>query len=419
MKVTHAHIITIGDEILYGQIVDTNSQWIGIELGKIGVKVVKKTSVGDTEKEILYCLGEAEKNSSIIIITGGLGPTPDDITRNCLAKYFDCELTINDEALSDLLRLYNKYGKKPTEKNRRQAMLPSCCSAISNSLGTASGMWFDRRGKVFISLPGVPYEMKLMMTSHVIPKLKKRFSLPFISHVNINTAGLAETTLAKKLEKFQRALPKHISLAFLPRLGEVRLRLTAMGESKLDLKNNLNSQVKKLESILDNCIYSYDEVSIEMKVGNILRSKKMTLAVAESCTGGYLSHLITTVPGSSDYFLGSIIPYSYDVKMRQLGVKPETLEKYGAVSEPTIIEMANIVRAKFNTDIGVASSGIAGPGGATADKAVGMIWIAYSDKFRTVTKKLQLSDDRLINIQWASRALLNLIRISLPIKARK
>jgi len=419
MKVTHAHIITIGDEILYGQIVDTNSQWIGIELGKIGVKVVKKTSVGDTEKEILYCLGEAEKNSSIIIITGGLGPTPDDITRNCLAKYFDCELTINDEALSDLLRLYDKYGKKPTEKNRRQAMLPSCCSAISNSLGTASGMWFDRRGKVFISLPGVPYEMKLMMTSHVIPKLKKRFSLPFISHVNINTAGLAETTLAKKLEKFQRALPKHISLAFLPRLGEVRLRLTAMGESKLDLKNNLNSQVKKLESILDNCIYSYDEVSIEMKVGNILRSKKMTLAVAESCTGGYLSHLITTVPGSSDYFLGSIIPYSYDVKMRQLGVKPETLEKYGAVSEPTIIEMANIVRAKFNTDIGVASSGIAGPGGATADKAVGMIWIAYSDKFRTVTKKLQLSDDRLINIQWASRALLNLIRISLPIKARK
>lgn len=414
MKNINAELLTIGDEILYGQIVDTNSQWMSVELDKLGIKVIRKTTVGDIEQDMLTAFAEAENRADIILITGGLGPTSDDLTKPVLAKYFNCGLEINAEALAEVTEFFNSRGRELTEINKQQAALPTACEKITNAMGTAPGMWFNKGDKVFMSMPGVPHEMKRMMTEHVLPRLNKKYELPVIHHKIIRTIGLGESFLAEKIADWEKALPMHIKLAYLPSLGEVKLRLTAFGNSLSQLQTETNEQAGKLKEIIDQFIYGYGEEPIEVVIGKLLKEKKLTLSIAESCTGGYLSHLITSVPGSSEYFLGSMIPYDYQIKMRQLGVKPETLEKYGAVSEPTIIEMANIVRAKFNTDIGVATSGIAGPGGATADKPVGTVWIAYSDKNHTVTKKLQLSKDRLINIRLSSVAVLNLIRQSLP-----
>lgn len=414
MKKILAELLTIGDELLYGQIADTNSQWMSVELDKVGIKVVRKTTVGDEEGEILNAFAEAEKRADIVLITGGLGPTNDDLTKPCLAKYFQCELKMNDEALAEVTEFFKSRGRELTEVNKQQAALPSCCIKITNKFGTAPGMWFDRNGKVFVSMPGVPHEMKLMMSNIIIPRLQEKFKTPAIVHQLIRTAGIGESFLADKISAWEKSLPEHIKLAYLPGLGGVTLRLTGFSSSHKELASEMEVLVQKIKAIAGEYIFGFNEDPLEVVIGNKLREKRLTIAVAESCTGGFLSHLITSVPGSSDYFLGSMIPYAYEIKMRQLGVKPETLEQYGAVSEPTIIEMANVVRARFNTDIGVATSGIAGPGGATPEKPVGMIWIAYSDKHQTVTRKLQLSKDRMINIQLASVSVLNLIRQSLP-----
>ena len=412
MKPILAELLTIGDEILYGQIVDTNSQWMSVELDKVGIKVIRKTSIGDQESEILTAFAEAEKRADVILITGGLGPTSDDITKPCLAKYFKCELKIHEEALAEVTEFFVSRGRELTETNRQQAALPGCCTKITNPIGTAPGMWFEKNGKVFMSMPGVPHEMKRMMKERVIPKLLQTYKMPAIVHKIIRTVGVGESFLADKISLWEQSLPKHIRLAYLPSLGEVKLRLTGFGDSVEKLEPEINSLIEKLKPLAGEYIYAYGDETLEVAIGKMLRAMKLTLSIAESCTGGYVSHLITSVPGCSDYFLGSMIPYSYEIKMRQLGVKPETLEKYGAVSEPTISEMASVVRARFNTDIGVATSGIAGPGGATPDKPVGTVWIAYSDKYQTVTRKLQLSKDRGINIQLASAAVLNLIRLS-------
>jgi nicotinamide-nucleotide amidase len=316
--------------------------------------------------------------------------------------------------LAEITAFFKSRGREMTELNRQQAALPSCCIKITNPVGTAPGMWFEKNGKVFMSMPGVPHEMKKMMTERVIPKLKEKFQPPVIHHKIIRTAGIGESFLADKISTWEKALPAHIKLAYLPSLGEVKLRLTGFGNSLPTLQNEIEIAAEKLLPLAGEYVYGYGDETIEIVIGKMLRERKLTLSLAESCTGGYLSHMITSVPGCSDYFLGTMIPYSYEVKMRQLGVKPEILEKHGAVSEPTIVEMANIVRAKFNTDIGVATSGIAGPGGATPEKPVGLVWIAYSDKHQTVTKKLMLSQDRIINIRMASMAVLNLMRTSLP-----
>lgn len=414
MKPILAELLTIGDEILYGQIVDTNSQWMSVELDKVGIKVIRKTSVGDVESEILTAFAEAEKRADIILITGGLGPTSDDLTKPLLAKYFGCELKLHEEALEELSAYFKSRGRELTDTNKQQAFLPVCCTKITNPVGTAPGMWFERNGKVFMSMPGVPHEMKKMMTERVIPKLKEKFKTPTIVHKVIRTVGIGESFLADKISDWEKSLPTHIKLAYLPSLGEVKLRLTGFGDDEQKLKAEVESLATKILPLAGEYIYGYGDDPLEAAIGKLLREKKLTISMAESCTGGYLSHLITSVPGSSEYFLGSMVPYDYQIKMRQLGVRPEVLEQYGAVSEPTIIEMANIVRAKFNTDIGVATSGIAGPGGATPEKPVGLVWIAYSDKHHTVTKKLQLSTERLVNIKAASIAVLNLIRTSLP-----
>ncbi len=409
-----AELLTIGDEILYGQIVDTNAQWMSVELDKAGIKVIRKTTVGDVASEILTAFAEAEKRADIILITGGLGPTSDDLTKPLLAKYFNCEMKLHEEALEELTLFFKSRGREVTETNKQQAYLPICCTKITNPVGTASGMWFERNGKIFMSMPGVPHEMKKMMTDRVIPKLKEKFKTPTIVHKIIRTVGIGESFLADKISVWEKALPAHIKLAYLPSLGEVKLRLTSFGADEHKLKTEIETLAEKIIPFAGEYIYGYGDEPLEVAIGKTLRERKLTISVAESCTGGYLSHLITSVPGSSAYFLGSMVPYDYQIKMRQLGVRPEVLEQYGAVSEPTIIEMANIVRAKFNTDIGVATSGIAGPGGATPEKPVGLVWIAYSDKHHTVTKKLQLSTERLLNIKMASIAVLNLIRLSLP-----
>jgi nicotinamide-nucleotide amidase len=414
MKKITAEILAIGDELLYGQTIDTNSHWLSVELDKISIKVIRRTTIGDVEDEIINAFAEAENRADIILITGGLGPTSDDLTKPCLAKYFDCGMEMNEEALAAVTEFFKSRGRELTELNRLQALLPTACIKITNPIGTAPGMWFDKGDKTFMAMPGVPHEMKRMITEQVIPRLLKKYQMPVIHHKIIRTIGIGESFLAEKIESWEKTLPTHIKLAYLPSLGEVKIRLTCTGNSLEKLQAEADVLADKLTDYVGQHIYGFGEEPIEVVLGNMLRKKKLTLSIAESCTGGYLSHMITSVPGSSDYFLGSMIPYAYEIKMRQLGVKPETLEKYGAVSEPTIIEMANIVRAKFNTDIGVATSGIAGPGGATADKPVGTVWIAYSDKYQTVTKKLQLSKDRMINIKMASVAVFNLIRMSLP-----
>lgn len=418
MKPVLVEILAIGDELLYGQTMDTNSHWISIELDKVGFKIIRRTTIGDREEQILTALGEAEQRADIVLITGGLGPTSDDLTKPCLAKYFNCEVAINEEALVDVTAFFKSRGRELTEVNRQQAALPVCCTKITNAIGTAPGMWFDKHGKVFVSMPGVPHEMKKMMSEIIIPRLKEKFKTPELYHQMIRTAGIGESFLAEKIAAWEKALPPHIKLAYLPSLGEVKLRLTAVGDSKEKIVAEVKELVDQLQPLAGEYIYGYTDEPLEVVIGKILREKKLKLSIAESCTGGYLSHLITSVPGSSEYYLGSMIPYDYEIKMRQLGVRPETLEKYGAVSEPTIIEMANSVRAKFNADIGVATSGIAGPGGATPDKPIGTVWIAYSDRKHTVTRLLKLSSDRLLNIKYSSAAVLNLIRQNISRNAR-
>ena len=409
-----AELLTIGDEILYGQIVDTNSQWMSVALSEAGIQVVRKTTVGDVESEILTAFAEAEQRVDIILVTGGLGPTSDDLTKPCLVKHYNCGLKINEEALAEVTAFFKSRGRELTEVNRQQAALPTCCEKVANKIGTAPGMWFERNGKVLVSMPGVPHEMKLMMKDLVIPRLKLRFVTPTIYHQVIRTVGIGESFLSDKISPWERSLPSHIKLAYLPGLGDVKLRLTGIGKSQEELEMEIDELVDGLIPLAGEYIFGLGEDPLEKVIGNTLRERNLTLSIAESCTGGYVSHLITSVPGSSNYFMGSLIPYSYEIKMLQLGVRPETLEQHGAVSEATITEMANLVRAKFSTDIGVATSGIAGPGGATPEKPVGTVWIAYSDKHHTVTKKLQLSADRGINIRLASAAVLNLIRQSLP-----
>jgi nicotinamide-nucleotide amidase len=414
MQPVRVELLTIGDEILFGQIVDTNTQWMSVAMTEAGFRVVHKTTVGDNAEAILAAFAQAEQRAEVVLITGGLGPTSDDLTKPCLAEYFGCPTEIHPEALAEIEAYFKSRGRELTELNRQQAALPACCEKITNAIGTAPGMWFSRHGKVFVSMPGVPHEMKKMMTERVIPKLRQTFITPVIHHHVIRTVGIGESFLCEKIASWERALPPHIRLAYLPGAGEVKLRLTAFGADPAALQQETERLAQQLLHLAGDYVYGYGNTPLEEVIGIRLRQKKLTLAVAESCTGGYLSHLITSIPGSSEYFLGSMIPYAYEIKMRQLGVRPETLERYGAVSEPTIHEMANIVRAKFSSDIGVATSGIAGPGGATPEKPVGTVWIAYSDKFKTVTKKLQLTTDRLINIRLASVAVLDLIRKNMP-----
>ncbi|MFT7148989.1 MAG: nicotinamide-nucleotide amidase [Nonlabens sp.] len=413
MKTVLAEILTIGDEILYGQITDTNSQWMSSELDEIGIRVIRKTTVGDTEKGILEAFSEAEKRADIVLITGGLGPTNDDLTMPMLAKYFDSKIVMNQDVLNHVQYFFERRGRVFTELNRNQALVPEIAEVLHNELGTAPGTWYERNGKIFVSMPGVPHEMKNLMKSMVIPKLSAFFQTPVIYHKLIKTVGIGESYLADKIKPWEDSLPKHISLAYLPSVGHVKLRLTAVGDDKEILKQEVQSLIDDLMPMAAKYIYGYDGMTLEKAVGEMLLAKGKTIALAESCSGGYVQHKITSVAGSSAYFQGGVVPYHNDHKINVLGVNPDTLDQFGAVSEECVKEMAEGVRKLFKSDIGAASSGIAGPDGGTEDKPVGTVWIAYADGEQTVAKKLQLTQNRVLNIDLTGISVLNLVRKSL------
>lgn len=410
MKLIFAEVITIGDEILYGQITDTNTKWISENLDKIGIKTIRKSSVGDDKKEILNILNESLKRADILLITGGLGPTKDDITKKTLAEFFGDHLVINAHAEAFVKNFFEKRGREFTEINRQQAALPSKCTYLHNATGTAPGMWFEKDGKIIVSMPGVPVEMHYLMEYEVLPRLKKRFELPEIIHQVIRTIGLGESFLAEKISDWEDNLPENLKLAYLPSFGEVKLRITGVDFDREKLKKQIDEEVEKLSPIISEYIYSLENENIEEAIGEVLKNKNMTVGVAESCTGGYLSHLFTSIPGSSAYFMGGIVSYSNEAKMAVLNVKQETLTKFGAVSEETVIEMAEGSRNLLKTNYAISTSGIAGPDGGTPDKPVGTVWLAVTNGKETLTKKLTLGNQRLVNIQYSGKAALNLLR---------
>lgn len=404
-----AELITIGDEILYGQTLDTNAHWMSGALDTVGIRVIRRTTCGDNEAEILDAFKEAEHRADIILITGGLGPTSDDLTKPCLAKYFDCDIVMNKQALAELEDYMTSRGRELNKLTRLQAALPEKCEMVSNERGTACGIWFNKSGKVFCSMPGVPHEMKFMMKEKVIPRLKAEFELPIIYHKIVRLAGIGESWLAEKIEDWESALPENIKLAYLPTFGDLKLRLTATGTDLEKIKLQVNEQVESLKPLVKDYLYGYDDDSLEQVIGQLLNRNNDKLAIAESCTGGYVAHRITSVPGSSEYFNGGLVPYQNEQKIDKLGVKAETLEKHGAVSEETVIEMATAIKDRFNADFGLAASGIAGPGGGTPEKPVGLIWIACAHGDQVITKKLNLTKDRDVNIRITSVALLTLL----------
>tara|TARA_R110000796_G_scaffold162592_1_gene279374 strand:- start:14704 stop:15951 length:1248 start_codon:yes stop_codon:yes gene_type:complete len=413
MKNITAEILTIGDEILYGQILDTNAQWMSYALDQLGVRVVRKTTVGDNEPDILHAFTEAEGRADLVLITGGLGPTNDDLTMPSLAKYFGCQIVENASVLAHVKDFFEKRGREFTEMNKRQALVPEIAEVIHNSLGTAPCTWYERNGKIFVSMPGVPHEMKNVMKEFVIPKIREFFQTPVIYHKVIKTVGIGESFLAEKIKDWEYALPPHIRLAYLPSIGHVKLRLTAIGEDRGLLEKEVQQLIDVFLPLAGKYIYGYDEISLEEAIGQLLLAQKKTIALAESCSGGFIQHKITQIPGSSAYFQGGIVPYHNQFKIDVLGVKASTLEKHGAVSEECVTEMAERVREKFNSDIGIASSGIAGPGGGSEEKPVGTVWIAYADSKQTITKRLQLTQNRILNIELTEISVLNLVRKSL------
>ncbi len=412
-KEVKAEILAIGDELLYGQIIDTNSLWVSQELDKIGVRVVRRTTVGDSRESILDAFSRAEERADIILMTGGLGPTNDDLTKPLLAEYFDCGIALVPEALEAVKTFFEKRGRELTPINKLQTHLPTKCTYIPNELGTAPGMWFHENGKVWMSMPGVPYEMKKIMTDHVIPRIKEIFPLPHIYHKVIKTVGIGESWLSELIKDWESSLPTHIKLAYLPSLGQVRLRLTAFGDDVGKMKDDVEREIEKVKPLIDKYIYGYNQEKLEEAIGRLLQLHGKKVAFAESCSGGYISHLITTVPGSSNYFQGAIIPYHNEFKNSILGVDRNILKEKGAVSEETVIQMSENVRKIFDADFGIASSGIAGPGGGWSEKPVGTVWIACANEGKTIAKKLQLTQDRMLNIQLTAVAVLNLLRQSI------
>ena len=410
MREIVAEIVTIGDEILFGQITDTNSQWLGEQLSLMGIKLKRKISVGDELSELLQIFQESESRADIIILTGGLGPTSDDITKPALCQYFGCGLKMNEEVLAYVTDFFTRRNRPMLEVNKQQAAIPEISTVLFNRLGTAPGLWIDRNNKIFISLPGVPYEMKEIMISGGFPRLKEKFQPPVIVHKVIHTIGVGESFLAEMIKEWEANLPPHIKLAYLPSLGVLKLRLTAKGDDKLLLEKQLEFQTELLQPYIAAHIFGYDAINLEQAIGQLLLTKQLTVSTAESCTGGSIASLLTSVSGSSAYFIGSVVAYSNDVKQKLLAVKTETLAEYGAVSEQTVREMAEGIRTKLGTDIGVATSGIAGPTGGTPEKPVGTIWIAYSDKHKTITKKLHLTSERSLNVRITTVQVLNLIR---------
>ena len=403
-------IITIGDEILIGQIVDTNSAWMAQALNTIGVKVKQITSVSDNREHILAALNEASKRAHLVLITGGLGPTKDDITKATLCDYFGGGLIFSDLQYAQVEKLFRSFGREVTEINRKQAEIPERCELIVNYNGTAPGMWFEKDGIYYMSMPGVPYEMKAMMETQVIPKIRDAFSLPVIVHRTFLTQGIGESVLSEMITDWEDALPNHMKLAYLPSPGMVRLRISAHGENEMNVSAEIEEQAKELYKHIGNYIYGEGEETLEAIILNILKKDKKTLSLAESCTGGNISHLLTSIPGASDAFVGGAVVYTNTMKVHVLGVLPQTITDYGVVSEEVVREMAKGAIQKFNSDFAIAVSGVAGPGADKDGNPVGSVWIAIAGKDFTEAKKFQFSTNRERNITMSSYAALNYLR---------
>jgi nicotinamide-nucleotide amidase len=406
-----AQIIAIGDELLIGQTINTNAAWLGEQLNAIGIKVHRSLVISDNRDEIIKALNEASAQSHIIIMTGGLGPTKDDITKHTLCAYFDSELIINEDVLARITEFFERRGLPMLEVNRLQAAVPKDCTVIHNFRGTASGMWFERGDRVFISMPGVPYEMKGMMEDEVFGKLAAFYKRPVIRHRTILTTGVGESFLANLLSDWEHMLEERsIALAYLPSPGMVKLRMSSYNESGRNVEADFTACETELHRLVGEHIYGYDKDTLQEIVGSLLRQNGLTLAVAESCTGGTLARLITSVPGCSDYFTGGVVAYANDVKVGLLGVSPALIEANGAVSQPVAEAMAQGVRERLGSDWAIATTGIAGPGGGTDTKPVGLIYVAVAGPKGVVGIELRLGKRRDNNMDMAAFAGLNLLR---------
>ena len=395
-----AEIITIGDELLIGQVTDTNSAWMGRELNKAGIEVIRVVSVRDRADEITEAVDDAMNRADIVLMTGGLGPTKDDITKQTLCAYFDTELVFSEEVFENIKRVL--ASKIPMNAlNKSQAMVPKDCLVINNRVGSASVSWFEKKGKVLVSMPGVPQEMITVMSEEVIPRLRKKFDTDVIIHKTFTVKNYPESVLAEKLESWEEALPESIKLAYLPKPGIIRLRLTGRGKDKEEVQSQISVEGCKLKYILGDAVFDEEDTPLEILIGNLLREKNLTVSTAESCTGGSIAAKLTSVPGSSDYFKGGIVAYSNEIKESLLGVSSETLKKQGAVSEETVIEMVKGAMKALKTDCAVSTSGIAGPGGGTKEKPVGTVWIAAAYKNEIRTMKQDTDRGREMNVERA------------------
>jgi nicotinamide-nucleotide amidase len=408
-----AELITIGDEILIGQIVDTNSAWMAQELNLIGVKVKQITSVSDDREHILAALKEASQRANVVLITGGLGPTKDDITKATMCEYFGGGLVFSQEQYDQVERIFRSFGREVTPTNRKQAEIPESCELVVNYNGTAPGMWFEKNDVCYMSMPGVPYEMKAMMEHQVLPRIKARFQTPVILHRTILTQGIGESMLSDMIEGWEENLPAHLKLAYLPSAGLVRLRISASGADETTLGKEINEQVEKLYAIAGIYIYGEGEETLEGNLIKRLRELGKSLSVAESCTGGNIAHLITSVSGASDVFEGGAVTYSKELKASVLGVNPATIETHGVVSEETVLEMVSGAKNRFKTDYALAVSGVAGPENDEDGNPAGCVWIAVAGPDFCEARKFQFSRNRGRNITMASLSALNYLRIKL------
>jgi len=412
MNTVYASIITIGDELLIGQVIDTNSAWIAQELNKIGIAIKHRVAVGDVWEDIWQALDEESKHASIVLITGGLGPTSDDITKPLLCKYFGGTLITDKDTLTHVTNIFENILKRPMlEVNKKQAEVPDVCTVLKNERGTAPGMLFEKEGKVFISLPGVPHEMKWIVSNEVLPLLPKKFNTGFIEHRTLLTAGIGESFLAEFIKEEEAQLPSNIKLAYLPNYGIVRLRLSASGSEKEALNLLLDTHFSILIQKVSPYLVIDKDMPLEAVVANLLIEKGKTVATAESCTGGYIAHLLTSISGASAYFKGSVVSYDNEVKNKVLHVPSQVLANQGAVSEETVRAMAENVRELMNTDFSIAVSGIMGPDGGTELKPVGMVWIAIASDENTIAKRFDFKFTRERNIQLTAINALNMLRL--------
>ncbi|RFM36645.1 CinA family nicotinamide mononucleotide deamidase-related protein [Chitinophaga silvisoli] len=405
-----ASIITIGDELLIGQTIDTNSAWMAQQLNAMGIWVHRRVAIGDVKEAIVKALDDESALSPIILITGGLGPTADDITKPTLAEYFGGTLVRDEATFKQVMEFFESRGLPPLQRNMDQALVPDVCTVLHNKRGTAPGMWFEKDGKVFVSMPGVPFEMKGLMEDHVLPRLKEHFQTPVVVHQTLIIAGMGESFVAERLVDFEAQLPANIKLAYLPSLGTIKLRLTAHGQDKLSTAASLSMQFHKLKDILADIVVADQDQPIAEVIGQLLLAKGKTVGTAESCTGGFIAHSMTLVPGSSAWYKGSVVSYANEIKTRMLGVKPETLAAHGAVSEAVVKEMVRGALGHLQTDYVIAVSGIMGPDGGTPEKPVGTVWVGVGNATETVAVKFQLRYDRYLNIQMTAAYAMNELR---------